>query len=72
MCCYLLCCAQLEKAQKNPARVQLLYERVVSSFPVTSQLWLQYGRFLESEIKVPDVTNKVRTWYAAANHHLCL
>jgi len=71
MCCHLLCCVQLEKAQKNPARVQMLYERVVSSFPVTSQLWLQYGRFLESEIKVPDITNKVRT-RAADNHHLCL
>lgn len=50
---------QLEKAQKNPARVQLLFERVVANFPVTSQLWLQYGRYLESEIKVHDVINKV-------------
>lgn len=51
---------QLEKAQKSPARVQMLHERVLCSFPVTSQLWLQYGRYLESEIKVHDVINKVR------------
>lgn len=49
----------MEKAQKCPARAQLLFERVLACFPVTSQLWLQYGRFLESEIKVPDVVNKV-------------
>jgi hypothetical protein len=58
MCAIIL--LQLEKAQKSPARVQLLFERVVASFPVTSQLWLQYGRYLESEIKVHDVINKVR------------
>jgi hypothetical protein len=50
---------QLEKAQKSPARVQLLYERVLCNFPVTSQLWLQYGRYLEAEIKVHDLINKV-------------
>lgn len=50
----------LEKAQKAPARVQLLFERVLTSFPVTSQLWLQYGRYLEAEIKVHDLINKVR------------
>lgn len=60
MCAACLSLLQLEKAQKSPARVQLLFERVVASFPVTSQLWLQYGRYLESEIKVHDVINKVR------------
>jgi hypothetical protein len=39
--------------------VQLLYERAVAAFPLTSQLWLQYVRYLEAEVKVPDVINKV-------------
>jgi hypothetical protein len=51
---------QLEKAQKDPARVQLLYERALAVFPVTSELWLQYTRYLEAELKVPGLINKVR------------
>ncbi|WIA33569.1 hypothetical protein OEZ86_006693 [Tetradesmus obliquus] len=49
---------QLEKAQKDPARVQLLYERALAVFPVTSELWLQYTRWLEAELKVPGLINK--------------
>lgn len=55
----LLSLLQLEKAQKDPARVQLLYERAVSVFPVTSELWLQYTRYLETELKVPTLINQV-------------
>jgi hypothetical protein len=29
------------------SRVELMYERAVAAFPVTSFLWLQYGRYLE-------------------------
>lgn len=50
---------QLEKAQKDPARLQLLYERAIATFPVTSELWLQYVKWLEAELKVPSVINKV-------------
>eukprot|EP00775_Hariotina_reticulata_P001716 gene1716-2059_t len=50
---------QLEKAQKDPARLQLLYERAIAAFPVTSELWLQYTKWLEAELKVPSVINKV-------------
>jgi hypothetical protein len=53
-------CLQLEKAQKDPARVQLLYERALAVFPVTSDLWLQYTRYLEAVLKVPALINKVR------------
>ncbi|KAF6257164.1 hypothetical protein COO60DRAFT_1271527 [Scenedesmus sp. NREL 46B-D3] len=49
---------QLEKAQKDPARVQLLFERALAVFPVTSDLWLQYTRYLEAELKVPALINK--------------
>jgi hypothetical protein len=45
----------------------MLHERVLCSFPVTSQLWLQYGRYLESEIKVHDVINKVRAQDCVGN-----
>lgn len=58
--CCCCCCHQLEKAQKDPARVQLLYERAVAVFPVTSELWLQYTKYLETELKVPALVNRVR------------
>ncbi|KAG7670140.1 putative Squamous cell carcinoma antigen recognized by T-cells 3 [Nannochloris sp. 'desiccata'] len=29
------------------SRVELMYERAVAAFPVTSFLWLQYGRYIE-------------------------
>ena len=64
MCLLLL--LQLEKAQKDPARVQLLYERAVSVFPVTSELWLQYTRYLETELKVPSLINQVGTHVQAS------
>ncbi|KAF8058134.1 sart3 [Scenedesmus sp. PABB004] len=49
---------QLEKAQKDPSRVVLLYERALAAFPVTAELWAQYGRYLEAELKVPRLINK--------------
>lgn len=55
---------QLEKAQKAPARVALLYERALAAFPLTAHLWAQYARYLEAEVKAPDVINKV-SWLAA-------
>lgn len=58
-CCWVCDVLQLEKAQRDPARVALLYERAVAVFPVTSELWLQYTRYLEAELKVPAVINKV-------------
>ncbi len=29
----------------------LAYERAVSAFPVTSELWLQYARYLEAKMQ---------------------
>lgn len=61
---------QLEKAQKDPARVQLLFERAVSVFPVTSELWLQYTRYLETELKVPALINQVNLQCGSSvDHH---
>jgi hypothetical protein len=66
---------QLEKAQKDPARVQLLYERALAVFSVTSELWLQYTRYLEAELKVPSLINKVSSWLGLSRwlglHALC-
>eukprot|EP00252_Welwitschia_mirabilis_P019730 TRINITY_DN4649_c0_g1_i2.p1 TRINITY_DN4649_c0_g1~~TRINITY_DN4649_c0_g1_i2.p1 ORF type:complete len:822 (+),score=189.82 TRINITY_DN4649_c0_g1_i2:143-2608(+) len=44
-----------EKSSGDPTRVQLLYERAVTEFPVTKDLWLSYTDFLDSNLKVPGV-----------------
>lgn len=50
---------ELERAQGDPARVQLLYERVVALFPVTHELWLKYTQYLAATVKIPAVVNAV-------------
>lgn len=35
--------------------LQLVYERAVAAFPVTTFLWQQYARYCESVIKIPEV-----------------
>jgi hypothetical protein len=35
-----------------PASPQLVFERSLATFPVTSELWLQYTRYLEAHLKV--------------------
>lgn len=39
--------------------VQLLYERALVAFPVTSHLWLQYARFVETKLKIAAVINGI-------------
>jgi hypothetical protein len=47
------------QAQGDPARVTVLYERTVAVFPVTTYLWLQYGRYLETHVKLAGVIRSV-------------
>ncbi|GAX74832.1 hypothetical protein CEUSTIGMA_g2278.t1 [Chlamydomonas eustigma] len=42
---------KLEKEIGEPARVQCLYERAIATFPVTTELWMQYGRYLEQNLR---------------------
>lgn len=43
---------KFEQSSGDPARVQLLYERAVTEFPVSSDLWLDYTRYLDKTLKV--------------------
>jgi hypothetical protein len=36
----------------DPARVQILYKRAIAEFPIASQLWLDYTRYLDKTLKV--------------------
>ncbi|KAK9167828.1 hypothetical protein Scep_003019 [Stephania cephalantha] len=44
-----------EASSGDPARVQILYERAITEFPISSDLWLSYARYLDQTIKVPKI-----------------
>ncbi|KAL5704799.1 hypothetical protein ACHQM5_023173 [Ranunculus cassubicifolius] len=41
-----------EKSSGDPARAQILYERAVTEFPVTVELWLDYTHYMDETLKV--------------------
>lgn len=48
------------QAGGEPARVQCCYERAVAAFPVTSELWMQYGRYIETHLRsIPGLVSLV-------------
>ncbi|KAK0590803.1 hypothetical protein LWI29_031902 [Acer saccharum] len=57
---------KFEQSSGDPARVQLLYERAVTDFPVSSDLWLDYTRYLDKTLKVGNV---IRDVYARATQN---
>ncbi|WOL03631.1 squamous cell carcinoma antigen recognized by T-cells 3 isoform X2 [Canna indica] len=50
---------KFEESSGDPARVQILYERAVSQFPVSSDLWLAYTGYLDRSLKVPTILRSV-------------
>ncbi|TYH48865.1 hypothetical protein ES332_D10G097000v1 [Gossypium tomentosum] len=48
-----------EKSFGDPARVQSLYERAITDFPVSSDLWLDYTRYLDKTLKAGKVVKDV-------------
>lgn len=43
---------KFEQSSGDPSRVQVLYERAVTDFPIASDLWLDYTRYLDKTLKV--------------------
>ncbi|MED6211708.1 hypothetical protein PIB30_076299 [Stylosanthes scabra] len=43
----------------TPARVQVLYERAITDFPTSPDLWLDYIRYLDKKLKVGSVVSNV-------------
>ena len=41
-----------EQSSGDPGIVQLLYERAITDFPVSSDLWLDYTRYLNKTLEV--------------------
>lgn len=43
---------KFEESAGDPARVQILYERAITEFPISSDLWTDYARYIEKKLKV--------------------
>ncbi|XVF23161.1 hypothetical protein REPUB_Repub13aG0013400 [Reevesia pubescens] len=50
---------EFEKSFGDPARVQILYERAITDFPVSTDLWLDYTRYLDKTLKVGNIVKDV-------------
>lgn len=46
---------KFEESTGDPARVQILYERAITEFPISSDLWIDYTHYLEKTLKVGNV-----------------
>ncbi|XP_031498749.1 uncharacterized protein LOC116263234 [Nymphaea colorata] len=52
---------KFEERSGDPARTQVLYERAITEFPVSSDLWLNYTSYVDNKLKVPNVIKAVYT-----------
>ena len=43
---------KFEESSGDPARVQVLYERAITEFPISSDIWLRYTRYMDKTLKV--------------------
>lgn len=48
-----------ERMGNDPSRIQLLYERAVTTFPITAELWNHYMRYTQRHLNIPSVAVKV-------------
>ncbi|PSS19003.1 Squamous cell carcinoma antigen recognized by T-cells 3 like [Actinidia chinensis var. chinensis] len=50
---------KFEESCGDPARVQILYERAVTEFPISNDLWLDYTRYLDRTLKASSIVKDV-------------
>ncbi|KAJ1364947.1 hypothetical protein KIN20_025144 [Parelaphostrongylus tenuis] len=48
-----------EKDQGDPVRIQSFYERMLDKYPQEENLWLEYGQWCETKLKVHSTTCQV-------------
>ncbi|QCD76392.1 squamous cell carcinoma antigen recognized by T-cells 3 [Vigna unguiculata] len=50
---------KFEQSYGMPARIQVLYERAITDFPISPDLWLDYTRYLDNTLKVGNIVSNV-------------
>ncbi|KAL3843628.1 hypothetical protein ACJIZ3_001031 [Penstemon smallii] len=46
---------KFEHSSGDPARIQILYERAIAEFPISSDLWLDYTQYLDKTFKTARI-----------------
>lgn len=50
---------ELEKKWSEPSRIQGIYERVLTEFCLNAEIWLEYLKYLDKDLRVPDVILRI-------------
>lgn len=50
---------KFEQSSGTPARIQVLYERAITDFPLSPDLWLDYTHYLDKTLKVGKIVSDV-------------
>ncbi|WJX26121.1 hypothetical protein P8452_15092 [Trifolium repens] len=50
---------KFEQSDGTPARIQVLYERAITDFPLSPDLWLDYTRYLDKTLKVGKIVSNI-------------
>ncbi|KAL6545676.1 hypothetical protein OROGR_009550 [Orobanche gracilis] len=46
---------KFEHSSGDPARIQILYERAIADFPISSDLWIDYTQYLDKTFKISRI-----------------
>ncbi|GER38939.1 hypothetical protein STAS_15485 [Striga asiatica] len=57
---------KFEHSSGDPARIQILYERAIADFPISSDLWVEYTQYLDKTFKTAKI---VRDAYCRATRN---
>lgn len=52
---------KFEHSVGDPARIQVLYERAITDFPISTDLWLDYTRYMDKTLKAGDVVKGIHS-----------
>ncbi|KAF8016112.1 hypothetical protein BT93_H1598 [Corymbia citriodora subsp. variegata] len=52
---------KFEHSVGDPARIQVLYERAITDSPISTDLWLDYTRYMDKTLKAGDVVKGIHS-----------
>ncbi|MCD7458196.1 hypothetical protein HAX54_037515 [Datura stramonium] len=50
---------KFEQSLGDPARIQILYERAITEFPISSELWLDYTHYMDKTLKTSSLVRDI-------------
>ncbi|KAK4739542.1 hypothetical protein R3W88_003239 [Solanum pinnatisectum] len=50
---------KFEQSLGDPARIQILFERAITEFPISSELWLDYTHYMDKTLKTSSLVRDI-------------